>query len=288
MSDIEQIQPIPVEAPKPPAVGVHLNMPADEYHQRILGVASKGALDLVAKSPAHYKSWIDGAYEEEDTSSVFAFGKAAHCAILEPYLFTQTYAVKPAFGDCRNTANKAKRDEWLAAHDGYTVISQEDYDAVCAMGKAVRAHKLASKLLSGGKPEVTVGWTDDATGLPCKARADYWKEKQGVIVDLKTCADASPLGFRKSVSNFRYHVQDAHYRRGFAAVGKQVASFVFVAIEKRPPYAIGIYTLNEDALQRGEQHVRANMQTLAECMKSGEWPGYDPGIQTLELPPWSS
>lgn len=281
-------------APKPPPVGIHYDMPAAQYHERILGVASKGALDLVARSPAHYKAWIDGVDDEEDDRAAFAIGKAFHCAALEPGIFATTYVSKPDFGDCRFKENKAKRDEWNMAHAGFEVLEEEAFDRVCAMSRALREHKdvdgnpsAIQAMLRGGKSEVTVGWTDDATGLPCKARADYFKEgRKRILVDLKSTTDARREHARAAVSKYRYHVQAAHYTEGFAAVGKPVDAFIFVFVEKRPPYGIKVFTLDASVLQKAYLARAENMNTLAECMKTNRWPGYSPDIEVLDLPPW--
>ena len=49
--------------------GVHSDLTDAVYHQRTLGVVSKTALDLISRSPAHYKAWIDSEAEEEEQQS---------------------------------------------------------------------------------------------------------------------------------------------------------------------------------------------------------------------------
>jgi hypothetical protein len=109
-----------------------------------------------------------------------------------------------------------------------------------------------------------------------------------MVADVKTTEDARPDAFRKSVANYGYHRQDAFYRGGLSAIGASAQHFVFVVVEKTPPHAVAIYALDQDAVSRGFNSVQADMRRLAECMRSGEFPGYDASIQTLSVPPWAA
>lgn len=265
--------------------GLHDAVPVGLYHQRIPGVVSKSALDLVHRSPAHYRAWLDGA--EEEATPALLFGAATHCAVLEPDVFARDYAVEPAFGDCRKTENKARRDAWRAANAGKLLLSPEDKAAIDGIVKALREHPLASRMLTEGASEVTLRWRDAGTGLECKGRADHYFPRLGLALDLKTTEDARPSSFRKSVANYGYHRQDAFYRDGFAAVGAPLEHFVFVVCEKKPPHLVALYTLDANAIRRGRLSVMQDMSTLAECFETDEWPGYSPSIETLSLPTWA-
>lgn len=266
--------------------GLHVGVPSAVYHARVPGMVSKGVLDLVHRTPAHLKAWLDG--QEEEPTPALLFGAAQHCALLEPEIFETTYVVEPEFGDCRFKENKARRDEWRKKTEGYTKISREDNDAIKAICQAVRNHPLAGRMLVDGEPELTVRWRDAETGLECKSRADYYVRKHRMAVDIKTSFDASPAEFRRSVANYRYHVQDALYRDGFAAIGEAIEHFVFVVVEKRPPYAVALYSLDRDAVAKGHSQVRTDIARLAECVKADTWPGYPTSIQELNLPPWAA
>lgn len=266
--------------------GLHANVPPSVYHTRHLGLVSKGALDYVARSPLHYKAWVDRTLADEE-SPALAFGAAFHCALLEPERFATDYATEPDFGDCRKKDNKAARDAWRAEHAKATPIPPSEQAAIAGMIAAVRAHPLASRMMRDGEPELTVRWQDIDTGLQCKSRADYYVRKHGMIADVKSALDARPEAFRRSVSTYGYHVQDAIYRAGFAAVDAPVAHFVFIVVEKTPPHAIAVYSLDAVTVARGYAAFRARADTLAECLRTNEWPGYPGSIQELSLPAWA-
>lgn len=277
-------------------LGIHEDVSHEEYHQRRVGLVSKHALDLVHRSPAHYKHWVDGA--EEEQTPALAFGAAFHCALLEPDVFKRSYIVEPEepdFGDCRKKDNKAARDKWrieLAKwreeHAGWRSIDAEDMETIKRMVAAVRKHPLAKKMIRNGVPEATVKWTDEDTGLHCKIRADYYVESLSMVADVKSTLDARPEAFRRDVAKYGYHRQDALYRTGFGAIDAHVRHFVFIAVEKEEPHAIAIYALEPEAVSRGNISIRRDMETLAECVRTDTWPGYSASIQQLELPPWAA
>jgi exodeoxyribonuclease VIII len=268
--------------------GLHANLPAEIYHWRVLGVASKSVLDRVAKAPASYFAWVNGTEEEEPTEAM-EFGKAFHVALLEPARYAAAYAVEPVFGDCRTKGPKAERDAWRKEHAGRIPISAEWAEKITGMIASIHERlPIASKLLGEeGQAEITVRWTDEPTGILCKARADYYVPKRNVAIDVKTTLDASLESFRKSVATFGYHRQDAFYRKGFSAVGAELGHFLFLAIEKTPPYLPALFAIDLQGLVKGEASIREDLETFATCLEKGEWPGYGDCIQTLSLPPWA-
>jgi hypothetical protein len=99
---------------------------------------------------------------------------------------------------------------------------------------------------------------------------------------VKTTEDASPAGFARSVATFRYHVQAAHY-----LAGTQGKRFVFIAIEKKAPFAVAVYELDPVSLEVGEIARMADLLTYQMCDSSGQWPGYGNEIAPLTLPSWA-
>ena len=267
------------------APGMHHNVPGDVYHQRIVGLVSKGALDVLDRSPAHYREWIENGGE---TTPALEFGSAFHCALLEPERFAAEYATAPDFGDCRFKENKAAKAAWLGENSGKIALSSADYAAISGMIDAVRRHPLAGLMIRDGIAESTIVWHDRETGLPCKVRPDYYVRARRMVVDVKSALDASPEEFKRAIVKRRYHVQDALYRDAFASIGEPVEHFIFVAVEKVEPFAIGLYTLDADGVGKGYGRARAGIATMAECVQKNQWPGYAPSIQTIELPPWAA
>ncbi|USZ80567.1 exodeoxyribonuclease VIII [Serratia phage MQ-4] len=176
--------------------------------------------------------------------------------------------------------------EWEAVNAHRQILNQDQWDAVHRAAKAIKDHPAASKLIGAGKAEQSVYWTDPLTGELCRCRPDWWRD-DNIVVDLKTTENAGPDGFAKSIANFRYDVQAAFYLDGIeAATGKRPRGFVFVAVEKKPPFAVGVYVLDAETLELGRAQYQHDLKIYAECQRSGVWPGYGDKIQTINLPAW--
>jgi exodeoxyribonuclease VIII len=175
---------------------------------------------------------------------------------------------------------------YLQAINGKEVISQDQFETAEAVVKSIRKHPKASVLLSGGQAEVSLFWDDADTGYQCKARVDYLRPGH-VLVDLKTTVDASLEEFKRSIAKFGYHRQQPIYKDGYKAVtGNECAAFVFIAVETKPPYAVGVYMLDDESEQKGRDEYQSLLKQFAECQESGEWPAYSDDIEIIELPGW--
>lgn len=252
---------------------VQESMSNAEYH----GHPAVGAslLHKIARSPMHARAYLDG--DREAQTPAMAFGEALHTAVLEPARFRSQYA---AFqGDRRTKAGKDAYEQLQRV--GATIISQTDHDAVTSMTESILMHPVAGPMLTDGVAEASVFYDHDL-GVECKCRPDYWVRERGLVVDLKTTEDASAAGFARSVVNYRYHVQAAHYIAGTGA-----SRFVFVAVEKKPPYAVAVFELDPDALKVGRALRERAIETYASCVEFGIWPGYPTEVQSLALPAWA-
>ncbi len=256
------------------------NMPNADYHAS--PAISKSGLDKIARSPAHYRAAKESAAE---STEAMIFGSAFHDYILLPEVFQTAYTVLPEDFNGRTKDGKAYFETIKAS--GQTILKAEWLKDIQGMAAAVAAHPKAAALLTGGHPEVSIFWQDADTGIDCRCRPDYI-HSSGIIVDLKSTADAGPAAFAKSCANFRYHVQDAFYSEGYyQAAGTWPRGFVFVAVEKTAPYAVACYTLDDVAKEKGRELYQRDLQTLQVAQAANEWPAYSDQIETLTLPAWA-
>lgn len=182
--------------------------------------------------------------------------------------------------------------EWLQNNGHRIVLEPEQWDQLHNMRAAVMAHPMAAKFISmAGKAEQSVYWTDAETGELCRCRPDWWAGD--FCVDLKSTDDASPEGFRKSIANYAYDVQDAFYHDGLAAVGRPIRAFIFIACEKTArvidgkSFGVAVYQLDEDSRALGRAKYRKDLAAYAECRRTGVWPNYGEIIQPISLPQWN-
>lgn len=254
-----------------------------EYRNRE-GISST-ELKKIMKSPLHYKHWKDNP-EETDTPSLL-FGRAAHKYILETYDFYKEFAVAPVC-DRRTKEGKATWEKFVSESEGKDVITQEQFEQIDAMRNAMLATPFVSKLING-EHEVSFFWTDEETGLPCKCRPDSMNEKLHIIVDYKTCDDAETEHFMKQAIKLGYDLQASYYLDGVKANTGEDYIFVFIAQEKKPPYAVNILEANDVFIRSGRELYKSMLQTYKECEESGNWFGYlgsENEINSLGVPKW--
>jgi len=192
------------------------------------------------------------------------------------------------------------KDEWLRNNGHRQVLDAEAWDQLHRMRDSVMAHPAARALIEApGIAELSVYWVDPVTGEKCRCRPDFWR-MDGVMVDVKTTDDASPEGFAKSIAKWRYHVQQPFYLDGASLALQQADAeafgkirhpdaaddFVFLAVEKNPPYLVGVYMLDAASVQAGREEYRRNLDVFAECNRTGVWPGYGNLVQPISLPAW--
>jgi hypothetical protein len=257
------------------------------YHAH--SAVSKSHLDLVAKSPLHYWSrYLDPNRVPQEPTAAMAIGSAVHTHVLELDQWDAQYVVAPAGIDRRTKVGKAEWDVFQTAIGTRTVISREDADLVMRIGRSVLSHPAAAYLLGlPGKAETTHMWTDAGTGLQCKCRPDWLLDDGSMIVDLKTTEDASLRGFQKSIAQWRYHIQASFYLEGLEhATGKRPEQFVFIAVEKKPPFVCAVYVADQQMIEIGGDTVRRDLDKLNVCKAADYWPGYSDGIEQINLPPW--
>ena len=290
-----------------PRLGVFNDLTNEEYHRG--GGISKSGLDDIAQSPLHY---ITKRRHPRPSTPAMVIGSAAHKIILEPDTFGDEFIAEPVNAPRRPTAAQlnAKKaspaallsiafwEKWDEENGGKIMLSTKpgddpfwqpsDWDRVHRMRDAVADHSIASVLLDPdqGKAELSVFWMDRAYKKLCKCRPDFINEAHNLAVDLKTTENASYTESGKSCAKWRYHGQDPWYRDGLMEAGRPVNGFVFVFVEKSPPYGVGVYIITEEARHVGREQNRRLLETYAECHAKDEWPGYPTDIRDLELPRW--
>ena len=253
-----------------------------DYHQH--PAVSKSHLDQVARSPRHYwHRYLDPNRVPPERTPAMLLGSAFHTRVLEPHLYEAEYAVAPAV-DRRTKVGKETWDQFTLAAGKKSVLTADQHATIIAMANAVQDHPAAAALLAmPGICEASYMWTDEATGERCKVRPDWHSECRTAIVDLKSCEDASPAGFQRSIQSWRYHVQSAWYLRGL-----QAEQFVFIAVEKQHPYLVGVYVATPEMVAAGNRVADRDLATLSECRAADVWPGYSDEIVPIDLPRWSN
>jgi exodeoxyribonuclease VIII len=216
-------------------------------------------------------------------------GTITHLAILEPDLLEDTYQVIPDFGDKRYKSTKEKLAAWMEAeHDpSKRTVDAEHYDKALAMRAAVQRHPVASRLFTGGRPEVSFTWTDDATGIRCKGRQDYVVPGR-YMVSVKSSRFVDPDGFGREAAKRLYNGAESWYSDGYAAATEgEVLPVTFVVVQNARPFDVAVYPFEPDAYESGVEMYRRCLDLLAECREKNEYPGCCPGTGHMNWPRWA-
>ena len=259
-----------------PILGRHDDVPEDVYHNGP-GVSASG-LKRILRSPAYFKHAPPLRGDDLDTGSAF------HCATLEP----QHYAAR--FHAWEGRRQGKAYDEHRAAHPGVTMLTQAQHETAMVMAEAVHRHSFAGALVGEdpGPVETSLYWLDETTRRLCRARPDKLCANHDIIVDLKSTTNASANAFARSAANLRYDMSAALYARGYQAImRKPLGAYIFVVVEKEPPWQVGLYVLGEEELARGARLVDHALAIYDKCAREDTWPGLPSEIVELRYPRWA-
>lgn len=273
--------------------GVFENMPIGEYHASP-ALSNSGISDIL-KSPRHYreKVWADTKDKR--------IGSAVHVLTLEPEKAAELLPECPVKAR-RSKADKEAYATWEAMiHPDATRLNDEE---------RATAEALAEALLSSGhiqriglldpkraKFETSMFATVKTDEGPCwvRCRPDSWLPIKtddydgGLIFDIKTTReDATRDGFSRAVGNYGYHVQAALYIHVARTLGFNVVDdgMLFPVVEKSAPHGVGIFALDDQAIEQGHRDFMRAATIWAKCYRTGEWPSYEEKVQTVSLKPW--
>lgn len=276
------------------APGLCPDVSNDDYHSGP-GV-SKSHLDDIApecgNSPKHY--WakrLNPEREPEVKTEAKILGDAIHKAILEPDelarhfvtvppdapkrpSITQINALKPSL---ESQGQIAYWRDFNREHVGKLVLKPAEMKTVIACRDAIHLHPQAKLLFQEGSPEQAYYAIDPETGELIKCKLDYDRlEVAGQGVDLKTTESAEPFAFGRSATKYRYDVQGTWYPDTIhAAYGPGIVEeFIFVAIEKDFPHAVGIFPMDAMDVPAARSLARRDLARIRQCRESGVWPDF--------------
>lgn len=232
--------------------GVHFGMDEDAYHAAF-ALSSSGIKHLRASPLNFWASSVLNPLREDSDTEAKTIGKAYDKRIVEgakafyaeyaPALDPKDYPnalrtnedLKEALAKCgqavKGAPNKAKLIEALeqadpsvqiweriasahgAKHAGRILLAPWLIQKIEIAAAMIEKHPQLGKAFSGGYPQVSVFWTDEESGVPCKARFDYLK--RAAIVDLKTFENVHEMPIKRaiarSIANYKYHIQARFY-----------------------------------------------------------------------------
>lgn len=272
--------------------GIYYDMPEDVYHA-LPRLSASGIKNLLISGMDFWsRSWMNPSRREYERDHLDV-GKAYHKRMLEGLpAFQSCYAVEP---DCdrRTKEGKQKYADWVANNPKANAISQELYDEILEAGSYLERHP--DNPFVGGRPEVSVLWTDEETGVPMKARLDYLSD--ALISDLKTFSNSSGSNIARAVGNniakYRYVMQAVIYLDAHRQAFKKEADFLFVFQQVGQARIILGKALKHDSIayQQGWQQYRRGVELFRDYYnRFGAAPWMDDfridALEDVDLPMW--
>jgi hypothetical protein len=184
-----------------------------------------GAIRAYLRSPSHFREYL--RTRGEPPTPAQAFGTLYHTVVLEPQRAQRDYVPIPEGMDRRTKVGKDAYAMLIDANRDKTLVSAQQWADAWAMRDTLLTMPEYRSLIHAveSRVEVSAFWADPDTGIQLKARADI-RRTDGVLVDLKSAADASPHAFAGAMARYGYAVQAAQYLDGF---GDKFERFCFIA-----------------------------------------------------------
>lgn len=253
----------------------------DQY--RRIPALNSSKLKILKKSPIHFKT----AIELPETPPTLQKQKAFDIGkVFDAYILDGGWDAinKIAIADPGINKNKNEYKEWIEKiARGKIVLKQSEINKGANMAEAAFRKTQFSKLFEKGYPHRVIIWQDPATGLWCKAEIDWITAPDGIVVDLKSTADAGFWFFRRNAERLGYFNQGAFYLGGLTTVtGYEHDEFLLAAVEKDPPFESHIFRPSRDQLGEARQTNEERMQTVLECLNNDQWPGYPDEIMDMD------
>lgn len=267
------------------------DLTAEQYHADPCpepSLSSSLAKVLLAQSPLH--AWtqsprLNPEWEPRE-SKTFDIGRAAHRAVLGK---GGDYVAIPVDILASNGAASTKEAKAFIEDcraRGVTPVKEAEAERVEVMAKKLHARldEMRVTLDPARSEMVAIAQID---GIWCRMMADNVPlMAREPIYDFKTCENAEPEACKRSVVNYGYDVQAAHYRETWRAATGEDRAFRFIFQEKSAPFEVCVVELGRDTLDLAARKIARAREMWRMCLTRNEWPGYPAGVHMIDLPAW--
>jgi len=230
----------------------------DYYGSSSIKLANTSELDYLSFSNANR------------SSSAQDFGTAVHMAILEPHLYEKKYytlddseKVKEIGGG--NPRGTKLYKEWIAEkaleYDGKTMLDIFEFNGIERIKKNLQQDERYEKYIVEQEHEISFYAENFYEGMNVKIRPD---NSLGHLpeVDIKTTKAVDPMGFKREVFKYGYHIQRALYRDVLRAYGYEVPASIILAIANSAPYNYEFYTIPEQWINDAVPVYQAGLDAI--------------------------
>lgn len=213
-----------------------------------------------------YDFWKTSVFNPErretPETDALIFGKLAHCMLFEPNEVEKRFLIMDWGTKTRGTK---KHEEAKAANPDKILVSPDEYQKAGKMLAALMEHRVAREIIKDAYCEVPFAWTDEQTGLPCKAKIDAYKNTPYglVIIDYKTSSSIEDV--LRYGQKLQYPIQSAFYcEAAKARYGKEPVEFVFIIQSNKDGEEdkICVANVEVETQEAAKSIMHANMQMI--------------------------
>lgn len=256
----------------------------DSYHADLSHMSCSAAKTLLDSPLLYYHQFVQGS--RPAASGAMAHGTLMHRWLEEGQAFLDLLVCPPPDALTPTGLVGAQARKWAAQEAPPTavVVSPSERAEILAEVAAILGNPAAADLIGRiARHEVSVRWTHK--GHPQKCRFDA-VTSCGLVLDLKTTSVRNiSANFWKSVLDFRYHLQDAWYRRGMEASGMEAAPLRFIVVSTSTPPECQVVTLPESVVREGARLMDKALESLALRRRLNYWnPDYHGEVVELSFP----
>ena len=241
------------------------------------GAIHFSSLKHIAKSPLHYAHAV--AKTDYNTPSIRK-GLALHGLVLtgqDPEVFDgdrrsakwkefvveRALTVVPMYDEDQRCTNSLSH-----------VLTASEWDDVRWMRDAVLSNPLSRAILDQcTEREVPIEW--QRNGFRCRGKIDGRSTSGRILMDIKSCKDASKWRFLRDAHRMAYHCQLPWYDhgQGVEVCGPDTnwSDQYLIAVENAAPFAVQVYKLDTLRIDQGWQETERWMERFAECVQKDDF-----------------
>ena len=270
--------------------GIYYDLSSEKYHDEKESISRSALMDFKKNPRKYWAKHLSAERPLEETKPSWGFGTAFHTLILEKHLFYINYICEmkkmPLLKDVGREEYelaKERREIFAIENIDKIVLSIKDWIILHAMEGSLLSNTKAQELIQDAIYESSYFWKDEHSGLMLKSRPDILHSN--IYVDLKTIDDASPQNYQREMVKYGYHLQAAMVKDGvLATTGEKLSACINICVEKTYPYCVGIYIIDEEAIEQGQFEYKNLLLALKQCIHDNTFRDHE--VQTIGLPRW--
>jgi hypothetical protein len=213
--------------------------------------------ELLKNRKTFYYKYILNSYNDIE-SKALKDGKAFDLLITDPNNFNKEFTVLEGI----KTTTKPN------------CITEYEYNSMLGMKQELFNHIYEDTitiedLFKCGEFQKELYWTDEYNWLNCRAKLDWISTDKKLIIDIKTCSSIDKLYW--DVINYGYDIQAAMYTRAIKQLQNIEADFVFIFVNKSPPFNVKKVKLSKEMLEEAAQKLEYGFDLYCKYKLTNEW-----------------